>query len=71
MGAAHDALSRAVQPKAIIISPRHEDKKSSIIGDTRSILSMVLLYFFIKSLVDMGKGAKGKGGKGATGLFEN
>lgn len=69
MGTANDELSRAVQPKKIVISPKHEDKKSSLIGDTRSILSMVLLYFFIKSLVDVGKGAKGKGGKGATGLF--
>ncbi len=35
------------------------------------MLSMVLLYFFIKSIMEVSKGAKGKGGKGVSGLFEN
>jgi AFG3 family protein len=34
------------------------------------MLSMVLLYFFIKSIMEVSKGAKGKG-KGVSGLFEN
>jgi hypothetical protein len=32
------------------------------------MLSMVLFYFFIKSIMEVGKGAKGKG-KGVSGLF--
>jgi ATP-dependent Zn protease len=72
MGSANEALSRGLQPvRKIAIGANHEHKKSSLVADVRSILSIVLLYFFIKSIMDVSKGAKGKGGKGATGLFEN
>ncbi len=47
-----------------------ETKKSNLFADARSILSIVLLYFFIRSLMDTRKASKGKG-KGVTGLFEN
>ncbi len=56
--------------KMITNSGVRENKKSNLVADTRSILSMVLLYFFIRSFMDMSKTAKGKG-KGVTGLFEN
>ena len=49
--------------KKIVIGQRQDDKKSNIVADTRSILSMILLYYFIKSIMDVSKTAR-KGGKG-------
>lgn len=47
-----------------MISPVRESKKSSIVSDTRSLLSIILLYFFIKSIFEVGRGGRGRAGKG-------
>ena len=55
--------------RKITLRPKQEDKNSSLVADARSVLSMVLLYFFIKSIMEVSKGTKGKTGKGVSGLF--
>jgi hypothetical protein len=58
-------------PKKIVISETKLHKNTNVVGDLRRILSFVLLYFFIKSLRQAGRGA----GKPKTGdlkdIFKN
>jgi hypothetical protein len=56
-------VSKAEQPpKKILISETKVQKNTNAINDLRKILSLVLLYFFIKSLRQAGKGSKPKTG---------
>ena len=49
----------------IIILQNIEMKKSSLSADIRNLLSLALLFFFIKSVIGLSKTAKGKaGGRG-------
>lgn len=56
-------------PKKVTISLNHNDKKSNMVSDVRSILSFLLLYFFIKSIMQASKSQRGKGKGGMTNLF--
>ena len=44
---------------------------SSFISNTRTVLSLVLLYFFIKSMSQLGRTNRGKGKGGGLNMFEN
>ena len=44
---------------------------SSFISNTRTVLSLVLLYFFIKSMSQLGRANRGKGKGGGLNMFEN
>ena len=44
---------------------------SNFISNTRTVLSLVLLYFFIKSMSQLGRTNRGKGKGGGLNMFEN
>jgi len=59
----NDMISKAEPPpKKIVIGETKVQKNTNAINDLRRILSFVLLYFFIKSLRQAGKGSKPKTG---------
>lgn len=60
--------------KKVIIGEKNSSKDSSMVSTARSFLSLLLLFYFIKSINQLGKG-RGRGAKGGGGgglnLFEN
>lgn len=50
-----------VPPRKVVINERREAKTTSAVSNLKSALSLLLLFYFVKSIMQVSKGAKGKG----------